>query len=205
MKGTDRAWKADSGGPSPVGAAVAVGLLIGFCVLSEGARAQDSAAASIIGFSGTSDQPIRIGAQVLDVNNKTKTAHLSGNVVVVQDDVTLKTKRMRVDFEGEIFASDKARFTRMEALDKILVEKEDQVLTGDRGVYELKTNMITVEGNVVLSQGKNVLRGSKLVVDLNADTYRLEARRAEDGGRVSGSFIPNSPRSRPAEGQAPPQ
>jgi lipopolysaccharide export system protein LptA len=162
--------------------------------------AQDSAATSIIGFSGTSNEPIQIGAQILDVDNKKNTALLSGNVVVVQADVTLRTKKLRVDFEGTIFASDKARFTRMEALDKIMVEKDDRVLTGDRGVYELTSNVITVEGNVVLSQGKNVLRGSKLVVDLNTDKYRLEAHKAGEGGRVSGSFVPNSPR--PGEGDA---
>jgi len=185
--------------------AVAVGLLIIMPAALNGVGAQDGSPASIIGFSGASDEPIRIGAQVLDVDNKKKVALLSGNVVVVQADVTLKTKRLKVDFEGEIFASANARFTRMEALDKILVEKEDRVLTGDRGVYELKSNVITVEGNVVLSQGKNVLSGSKLVVDLNSDKYRLEAPKSGEGGRVTGSFLPNSPRPGAGDAQPAPQ
>jgi lipopolysaccharide export system protein LptA len=184
---------------------VAAGLLIMMLPASNGARAQDSAASSIIGFSGTSNEPIQIGAQILDVDNKKKTALLSGNVVVVQADVTLKTKKLRVDFEGEMFASDKARFTRMEALDQILVEKGDRVLTGERGLYEITSNVITVEGNVVLSQGKNVLSGSKLVVDLNTDKYRLEAHNAGEGGRVSGSFVPNSPRPGAGDAQEAPQ
>jgi len=173
---------------------LAAGLLIMTLPALNAVHAQDNAATSIIGFSGTSNEPIQIGAQILDVDNKKNAALLSGNVVVVQGDVTLKTKKLRVDFEGKIFASDKARFTKMEALDKILVEKADRILTGDHGVYDLRTKVITVEGDVVLSQGKNVLRGSKLVVDLKSDKYRLEAYPAKEGGRVTGSFVPNSPR-----------
>ena len=38
---------------------------------------------------------------------------------------------------------------------------KDQNASGELGVYDLKSKMITLTGNVVVSQGKNVLRGEQ--------------------------------------------
>ena len=55
-------------------------------------------------------------------------------------------------------------------------------VTGDKGVFDMKTNTITLMGNVVVSQGQNVLRGQRLVVDRVTGVSRME------GGRVQGIF-----------------
>jgi lipopolysaccharide export system protein LptA len=39
-------------------------------------------------------------------------------------------------------------------------------VTGDRGVFDMRTNTVTMHGNVLLTKDKNVLRGDRLVVDL---------------------------------------
>jgi lipopolysaccharide export system protein LptA len=46
----------------------------------------------------------------------------------------------------------------------------------------MKTNKITLTGNVVVSQGQNVLQGDKLTVDRNTGASTME------GGRVRGIF-----------------
>ena len=43
---------------------------------------------------------------------------------------------------------------------------DDQVVTGDNLVYDAKSQLITITGNVTTSQGKNVIKGDKLVVNL---------------------------------------
>ena len=55
-------------------------------------------------------------------------------------------------------------FRRAEARGDVTVVSKDQNATGDLGVYDVKTKTITLTGNVVVSQGKNVLRGERVVV-----------------------------------------
>jgi lipopolysaccharide export system protein LptA len=70
----------------------------------------------------------------------------------------------------------------LEAIGNVLVTQKDQTATGDKGVFDMKTNTITLIGNVVISQGQNVLRGERLVVDRGTGISRME------GGRVQGIF-----------------
>ncbi len=38
----------------------------------------------------------------------------------------------------------------------------------------MKSNTITLHGNVVISQGQNVIRGDRLVVDMTTSVSRIE-------------------------------
>ena len=54
---------------------------------------------------------------------------------------------------------------RAEARGDVTVVSKDQNASGDLGVYDMKKKTITLTGNVVISQGKNVVRGERVVVD----------------------------------------
>jgi lipopolysaccharide export system protein LptA len=73
---------------------------------------------------------------------------------------------------------------RLEAKDNVVVTQKDQVVTGDKAIFDTKTNLITMTGGVILTQGKNVLRGDRLVVDMTTGVSRVES----DSGRVQGLF-----------------
>jgi lipopolysaccharide export system protein LptA len=73
---------------------------------------------------------------------------------------------------------------RLEAKGNVVVTQKDQVVTGETAVFETKTNLITMLGGVVLTQGKNVLRGDRLMVDMTTGVSRVES----DSGRVQGLF-----------------
>ena len=66
----------------------------------------------------------------------------------------------------------------------MVVTQKDQVVTGETAVFDTKTNLITMLGGVVLTQGKNVLRGDRLMVDMTTGVSRVES----DSGRVQGLF-----------------
>ena len=61
--------------------------------------------------------------------------------------------------------------------------------TGDNGVYELGPRTITMTGHVVLTKEKDVMRGTKLVMDMNTNLAHLYAQ-GMPGNRVQGLFIP---------------
>jgi lipopolysaccharide export system protein LptA len=73
---------------------------------------------------------------------------------------------------------------RLEARGNVVVTQKDQVVTGETAVFETKTNLITMLGGVILTQGKNVLRGDRLMVDMTTGVSRVES----DSGRVQGLF-----------------
>jgi lipopolysaccharide export system protein LptA len=73
---------------------------------------------------------------------------------------------------------------RLEAKGNVKVTQKDQVVTGETAVFDTKTNLVTMLGGVILTQGKNVLRGDRLMVDMTTGVSRVES----DSGRVQGLF-----------------
>jgi lipopolysaccharide export system protein LptA len=65
---------------------------------------------------------------------------------------------------------------RAEARGEVTVVSKDQNATGDLGVYDMKTKTVTLSGNVVVSQGKNVVRGERVVVNTATGDARVESR-----------------------------
>ena len=56
---------------------------------------------------------------------------------------------------------DAQNIRRIEARGNVIVVSKDQNASGDLGVYDLPAKTITLTGNVVVSQGKNVIHGDK--------------------------------------------
>ena len=157
------------------------------------AQANQGPANALQGFSQNRDQPVQIEAASLEVRDKDKVATFSGNVHVIQGDTDLRSKTLVVYYEED---NPKARaikaaqpgpggssqIKRLEASGSVLVTQKDQTATGEKGVFDMRTNTITLTGNVVISQGQNVLRGERLIVDRATGVSRME------GGRVQGIF-----------------
>lgn len=76
--------------------------------------------------------------------------------------------------------------SRVEASGNVYFVTPDQSMRGDRAVYSLGNAEVVVTGNVVLTQGKNVLSGNRLVYNVRTETARMEG----GGGRVQGVFYP---------------
>jgi lipopolysaccharide export system protein LptA len=163
------------------------------------------------GFSQNRDQPIQIEAATLEMRDKKKEATFSGNVKVVQGDTTMTSKTLVVFYESTAApgapaatpaANSKAAaksapipaatpgpggsssIKRLEARGSVVVTQKDQIVTGETAVFDTKSNLVTMLGGVVLTQGKNVLRGDRLMVDMTTGVSRVES----DGGRVQGLF-----------------
>ena len=83
---------------------------------------------------------------------------------------------------------------RLEAKGNVVVTQKDQVVTGETAVFDTRANMITMLGGIVLTQGKNVLRGDRLMVDMTTGVSRVES----DSGRVQGLFISSGGGGTPA-------
>jgi lipopolysaccharide export system protein LptA len=146
------------------------------------------------GFSQNRDQPIQIEAASLEMRDKKKEATFTGDVKVVQGDTTMKAKSLVVfyDSAGTIKSATpgpggSSSIRRLEAKGKVVVTQKNQVVTGESAVFDTKTNLITMQHDVVLTQCTNVMRGDRLVVDMTTGVSRVES----DSGHVQGLFAPS--------------
>ena len=88
---------------------------------------------------------------------------------------------------------------RIEARGDVIVVSKDQNATGDLGVYDLQAKTITLTGNVVLSQGKNVIHGERVIVDTVTGNAHVEAAPAQRKAASARSSSPTRIRQRGIE------
>lgn len=152
-------------------------------------------------YQANTDAPIDIEADVLEVDDKQKQAVFKGNVVARQAGFSLKAKELAVYYAGQPssdIASANAggggadgRIRRIEAKGKVLVKtKDEQSATSEWANFDVEQQVVTIGGNVVLSQGENVLRGDRLVIDLQSGKSRFEVAGESGKQRIRGLFQP---------------
>jgi lipopolysaccharide export system protein LptA len=156
------------------------------------------------------DQPIQIDAKSLEVHDKNKQATFSGNVKVVQGDTTMTCRKLVVFYGQELGIGEKPvvatktkttndtgappdaqSIRRIEARGDVTVLSKDQTASGDLGVYDVIAKTITLTGNVVVTQGKNVIHGGRVVVDTVTGNAHVEAAPGIPDGRVRALIIPS--------------
>ncbi|HKA64304.1 MAG TPA: LptA/OstA family protein [Methyloceanibacter sp.] len=84
------------------------------------------------------------------------------------------------------------QISKIEARGEVVITSDqDQTTTSDWALYDVPAQLVTVGGNVVLMQGKNVLKGDRLVIDLKTGESRFENRGSTAaGGRIRALFMP---------------
>jgi lipopolysaccharide export system protein LptA len=156
------------------------------------------AAAQQPAMPGSGSEPIEILADVLTVEQERQVATFSGNVQAVQGEMTLTAQRLRVFYAeaGDDAAPASAvgqgtQVTRIEAEGTVRLSNPTDTAEGDRGVYDVAAQTVRLDGNVVLTSGDNVVRGSRLDMDLRTNVSTV--RSVAEGGqqqRVRALFVP---------------
>lgn len=171
------------------------------------------------GFAQNRDQPVKIESASLEVRDKEKMATFAGDVHLVQGDVTLKCRTLVVFYEPDPGKQDpksdakpaakpapgpapansamaggggSQQIKRIEARGNVVVTQKDQVAIGDNGIFDMKSNTVTLLGNVVISQGPNAVKGDRLVVDMTTGVSRVECGKTGGQCRVQAVLMPGS-------------
>jgi len=143
--------------------------------------------------------PVDIAADRLDVDDQAKLAVFSGTVEAQQAGFVLEAAELAASYSGSAGlagAGDAikpdaqqaaARLTRIKAKKNVVVtSKEGQKATGDWADYDTKANTVTLGGDVVMTQGKNIVRGTKLVIDMTSGESVISTE-TSSGGMTSSS------------------
>ena len=149
---------------------------------------------------GSSKDPIDISANTTEVFQAEHRVVYRGEVEALQGPQRLRTPELTLYFaerEGAPKAATKpasgglgggfGSIQRMEATGPVYLVTPTQSAKGDHGTFEATGNTITLVGNVVLQQDKNVARGDRLVIDQNTGHTTLTSG---NKGRVRGVFYP---------------
>lgn len=145
-----------------------------------------------------SSAPIDFDAQNLQLDDRANRAILSGGVKITQANLTLTAARVTVSYSGELIGGSPAA-TRFDASGGVTVTRPDQRARAQYGVYDINRRVITMLGNVSLTQGGNTISGGRLTLDLDSGRASIDGSgvgttRAPDGtvvksgGRVTGRF-----------------
>jgi lipopolysaccharide export system protein LptA len=149
------------------------------------------------GFSQNRDQPVRIQSDNMVVHPKDNVATFTGNVHVTQGDTELRSKVLVVYYVDtskpaaapattlktvQPSSGEPQQIRRIEASGGVVVIQKEQTAVGDSGIFDMPSNTVTLNGNVVVTHGKDVVKGQRLVVDLGTGVSRI------DGGRVDALF-----------------
>jgi len=135
--------------------------------------------------------PIEISADALEVRQTDQVAIFSGNVDATQGDMRLQASELRVHYTSG--SGTGGEISRIDANGNVHVSSVSEAARGDSAVYNVLEEQVTMEGNVVLTQGTNVIQGDRLTIDLASGHSRIEggvSAVAEDSesGRVRGVF-----------------
>jgi lipopolysaccharide export system protein LptA len=152
------------------------------------------------GFSQNRDEPVHITSRRLEVRDKDKIATFLGDVHVTQGDTNMTCQTLVVYYEQSAATGTppatlapqpggQQQVRRLLAQGGVVVNRKDQTATGHEGVFDMKSNTVTLEGDVVVTQCQNVVHGDRLIVDLTTGVSHIEAGKSSHG-RVEGLFLP---------------
>lgn len=157
------------------------------------ALAQTPVESRLTGLRLNGNEPIEIESDKLEVKEAENKAIFTGNVSVTQGPTILKSGAMTVFYakDGGSAATGSSNIERLEVDGKVYVKSNNQVATGDRGVFDMKTEVLVLSGGeVVLSEGNNVLRGCKLTVQMKSGQAQVDG--CKGTGRVQMKLDPSS-------------
>ena len=170
------------------GLAVAAYLLAAVPVPAQESGTATSATTATKKKDDNKNKPVDIEADKMEIQDKENKAIFTGNVHAKRPDVTLDCDLLVVDFVDtkQADGTSKTEVANLDATGNVVIVTERQKITGEHATMDPRTDILVVTGNVVLTQGKTVLRGPKL--NANLKTNKMDMT----GGRVKGSFVPSS-------------
>ncbi|MFD0916235.1 LptA/OstA family protein [Pseudahrensia aquimaris] len=145
------------------------------------------------GFSGSSKDPIQIGADELEIVDSENRATYSGRVQVTQGCSTLKADKLTAFYARNSSGGDGNSQGNIEKLafsGNVFVSSGENTATAKSGSFNTVTEDVVLEGDVIVSQGRNAAKGCKLTANLKTNVAKLHSC----GKRVVTMINPNAVR-----------
>jgi lipopolysaccharide export system protein LptA len=132
----------------------------------------------------TSRAPIDIASDTVEADQKQNKVTFKGNVVAKQEDVTLYANTLVM-----IYDPDTKKLKEIIAIGNVKVVQLDRRATGQKVTFDQDKNKVVLDGDAVVREGTNVVRGERITFYVEEERSVVEPVK---GGRVSTSITPSS-------------
>lgn len=149
----------------------------------------------------SSNAPIDISSQTLEVFHKDQKAIFKGEIVATQGDMNLQSGELQVHYKNtdnnnvdtdnatatETSQNQAQRIAQIKALDNVIIKTNDgREATANATLFNNEKQIVTLDNNVRLSQNKNVITADRLIINLQNRHSKFPAGRT----LVKGQFHP---------------
>ena len=116
--------------------------------------------------------PVEVTADTLSVNQTAGNAVFTGNVLIVQGPMRLQAQSVQVEYGN----AERSRISRLIATGGVTLVTATEAAEAREAVYDVAKGTVDMRGEVLLTQGQNVLSGQHLTVDLTSGVGQMEGR-----------------------------
>ncbi len=135
------------------------------------------------GFGFTASRaPIDITSDTVEAFQKENTVVFKGNVIAKQEDTTLQANTLTIYYDP-----DTKKIKEILASGNVKVVQLDRRATGQRATFNQDQNKIVLDGDAVVREGDNVIRGDRIIFYVDEERSVVQGGK---GGRVSTSIVP---------------
>ncbi len=142
-------------------------------------------------------------SQSIEYDERAQQAVARGDAVASRADRRIRADLLTARFEED--ARGRMALKRADAVGGVVLTTARDVVTGDRGDYNVESGIATLTGSVKITRDKNQLNGGYAQVNLNTGISKLLAAApgsAGGGQRVQGLFVPEKDAETDAAGGA---
>lgn len=124
------------------------------------------------GIKADTSLPVEMSADSLSVNQTNGEAVFTGNVIIAQGEMKLQAPEVTVVYA----AGGQQKIQTLRATGGVVLVSGPDAAEATEAVYDVATGVINLAGDVVLTQGQNVLTGDKMQVKLADGTAQVQGR-----------------------------
>lgn len=117
------------------------------------------------------DAPIDVTSATLAVDENANTALFTGDVVVVQDTMTMYAPWVKV-----FYLEDQSGISHMHAKDGVTLIHGDEAAEGETADYDLQKDVIIMNGDVLVTQKLSAIAADKMTIKLEDGTALMTGR-----------------------------
>lgn len=114
---------------------------------------------------------VEVTADSLSVHQADGSAVFTGNVLIVQGPMRLKAERVEVEY-----GADRSKIAKLHASGGVTLVSDKDAAEARDAIYEVAAGSVELTGDVLLTQGQNVLSGQRMTIDLKTGTGRMDGR-----------------------------
>ena len=124
------------------------------------------------GIKADTSAPVELAADNLTVNQTTGKAEFTGNVLIGQGQMKLSADKVVVQYvQGST-----QKIDSLDATGNVTLVSGPDAAEAKQAIYDVASGNVTLIGDVLLTQGQNVMSGEHMVVNLADGTAQMQGR-----------------------------